>query len=48
MSEMSCCNLLRRAGSEYCLNDNFPDTFADFLLKIFTQEETSSYGDPCP
>ena len=48
MSEMSLCNLLRRAGSDYPVNDNFPGTFADFRLKIFTQEKISSYGDPCP
>ena len=23
-------------------------TFADFRLKIFTQEKISLYGDPCP
>ena len=45
---MSWCNVLRRAGSDYCVNDNFSGTFADFLLKIFTQEKSSSYGDPCP
>ena len=38
MSEMSWCNLLRRAVSDYCGNDNFPGTFADFHLKIFTQD----------
>ena len=43
---MSWCNVLRRADSDYCVNDNFPSTFADFRLKIFTQEKISSYGDP--
>ena len=45
---MSWRNALRRVGSDYCVNDNFPGTFADFRLKIFTQEKNSSYGDPCP
>ena len=45
---MSWCNILRRAGSDYCVNDKFPGTFGDFRLKIFTQEKISSYGDPCP
>ena len=44
---MSWCNVLRRAGSDYCVNDNFPGTFTDFYLKIFTQEKMSSYPDPC-
>ena len=43
---MSWCNVLRRAGSDYYVNDNFPGIFADFRLKIFTQEKISSYGDP--
>ena len=43
---MSWCNVLRRAGSDYCVNDNFPSTFADFRLMIFTQDKISSYGDP--
>ena len=42
---MSWCNVLRRACSDYCVNDNFPGTFANFRLKIFTQEKISSYGD---
>ena len=41
-------SLGRRAGSDYCVNDNFPVTFADFCLKIFTQEIITSYGDRCP
>ena len=45
---MSRCNVLRRAGLDYCVNDNFPGTFTDFRVKIFTQEKISSYGDPCP
>ena len=36
---MSWCNVLQRAGSDYCLNDNFPGIFADFCLKIFTDEK---------
>ena len=48
ISDMSWYNVLRRAGSDYCVNDNFPGTFADFRLKIFTQEKITSYGDPCP
>ena len=34
--------------SDYCVNDISPGTLADFRLKVFTQEEISSYGDPCP
>ena len=45
---MSWCNVLRRAGLDDCLNDNFPGFFADCCLKISTQEKISSYGDPCP
>ena len=44
---MSSCNNLRRAGSDYCVNDNFPSTFVNFHLKIFTQERISAYVDPC-
>ena len=44
---MSWYNVLRKAGSNYCVNDNFQGTFADFRFKIFTQEKVSSYGDPC-
>ena len=36
---MFWCNVLRRAGSDYCVNDISPGTFADFRLKIFTQEK---------
>ena len=39
---MSWCNVLRRAGSDYCVNDNFPGMYADFRLKSFTQEKISS------
>ena len=35
-------------SSNYCASNNFPGTFAEFHLKIFTQEKISSYGDPCP
>ena len=51
---MSWCNLLRwyhvlrRAGSDFCVNDNFPGTVLDFRLKIFTQERISIYVDTCP
>ena len=45
---MSWYNVLRSAGSDYCVNDDFPGTFADFCLKIFTQEKSSSYVDPRP
>ena len=48
ISDMSWCNVLQRAGSDYCVNDNFPGTFADFRLKIFNLEKISSCGDPCP
>ena len=37
--------IIRKAGSDYCVNDNFPSTFTDFRLNIFTQEKIS---DPCP
>ena len=46
--EMSWCNVLWRAGSEVCENDNFLGTFVDFRLKIFTQKRISIYDDPCP
>ena len=47
ISEISWFNFLRGAGSD-CVNDNFPSTFSDFRLKIFTQEKTGLYGDPFP
>ena len=34
---MFWCNALRRASSNYCVN-NFPGTFVDFHFKKFTQE----------
>ena len=37
ISEMFWCNILRRAGSDYYVN-NFPGTFVDFRLKKFIQE----------
>ena len=43
ISELSWCNVLWRAGSNYYANDNFPGTFVDFRLKKFTQERISSY-----
>ena len=45
---MSWCNVLQRAGSNYCVNDNFPGTLVNFHLKKFTQERISSSVDPCP
>ena len=48
ISEMFWWHVLRRAGSDYCVNDISPGTFADFRLKIFTQEKISSYDDPYP
>ena len=54
IGEMSWCNLLRwyhvlrRAGADFCVNDNFPGTVLDFRLKIFTQERISIYVDTCP
>ena len=47
MSEIYWCNVLGRAGLDYCINYNFPDTFTDFCLKIFTQEKITSYGNTC-
>ena len=48
ISEMSWCNVLQRAGSDYCVYDYFPGPFVDFCIKIFIQERISSYVDPCP
>ena len=45
---MPWSNVLRRAGSDFCVNDNFLGTFVDFCLKIFTQERISTYDDPYP
>ena len=47
ISEMSGRNLLRRSASGFYENDNFPGTFVDVCLKIFTQEGISTYDDPC-
>ena len=44
---MSRHNVLRKAGSDYGVNDNFPGTFVNFHLNKFTQERFSSYVDPC-
>ena len=30
------------------VNENFPGTFVDFRLKIFSQEIIDTYDDPCP
>ena len=35
---MSWCNVIQRACSNYCVNDNFLGTFVKFPLKIFTQK----------
>ena len=53
---MSWSNVLRRAGSFFCVKDNFLGTFVDFRFKIFSQERTATYDDddddddddPCP
>ena len=45
---MSWCNVLRRAGSDYCVNDNFPGTFVNFCLKIFTQERILTIKENLP
>ena len=45
---MSWSNVLLGAGSDSCVNDNFPGTFADFCLKIFSQKKIGTYDDPCP
>ena len=45
---MSWRNVFRRASADYCVNCMSPGIFADFCLKIFTQEKIISYGDPCP
>ena len=48
ISEMSWCNnVLRRPGSDYYVNLNFRGTFANFRVKVFTQEKINSYGGPC-
>ena len=47
IGEITWCNVLRRAGADYCIND-FPGTFVDFSFKKFTQEIISPYADPCP
>ena len=38
ISEMLCSNVLWDAGSDSCVNDNFPGTIVDFRLKIVSQE----------
>ena len=38
-SEMSWCNIPRRAGSDYCVNVDFPGTFANFCLKYSDQKK---------
>ena len=40
---MSRCNFLQRSGSDYRINDISPGTFADFRLKIFTQEKNIAH-----
>ena len=46
--EISWCNVLWRAGTDLCVNDNFPGTFVDFCIKIFIQERISICDDPWP
>ena len=48
ISKIPWCNVLQRAGTDYCVNDNFPGTFSNFDLKILTKEKISSFGNPCP
>ena len=36
ISEMSWGNVFWGAGSDFCVNDNFPGTFVDFPLKVFS------------
>ena len=45
-SEISWSNVLKGAGSDSC--DNFPGTFVEFPLKIFSQERIANYDYPCP
>ena len=44
---MSWCNVLRRAGPDCYVNDNFPGIFINFRLQILTQGKIAAYGDPC-
>ena len=37
-----------KAGSDFCVNDNFPGTLAHFHFMILTQERISKYVDACP
>ena len=36
---MSWCNSLRRAGSDYCVNDNVPGSFVDFRIQFLLKKE---------
>ena len=47
ISEVSWCIVLWREGSDYCVNNNFPGTFVDFRLKIFTQERICCCVNAC-
>ena len=48
ISEMFWSSVLWGAGSNSCVNDNFPGSFVDFRLKIFSKERIDTYVDPCP
>ena len=36
---MSCCNVLQRVGSNFCVNDNFVGIFIDFCFKDLRKKE---------
>ena len=38
LREMYWSYVLGRAGSNFCVNDNFPGTFIDFRVQIFSEE----------
>ena len=42
---MSWCNVLQRAGSDHCVNDNFLGAFVNFCLKMLTQDRIRYYVD---
>ena len=45
---MSWCNVLQRAGSDFCETYNFPGTFAYFQFMIFTQERILTIKENFP
>ena len=47
-SEMSWCNVLQRAGSDFWETYNFPGTFAHFHFMIFTQERILTIKENLP